>query len=205
MNKNDKILVTGGTGFIGSYILRELIQQGYENIHAIRRPDSEMALVQDFQHLINWHTADLDDVDKIYEITKGSQRVIHSAGLVSFSPGDRDLLYEINARGTEYLVNACLENQVVRLIHISSIAALAKVKNGEMISEKTTWTDDKHTSHYGRSKHLGEIEVWRGMAEGLDAIILNPTVVLGAGIWESSSCQLFMQIFKGLKLSLIHI
>lgn len=199
MNKNDKILVTGGTGFIGSYILRELIQQGYENIHAIRRPDSEMALVQDFQHMIHWHTADLDDVDKIYEITKGSQRVIHSAGLVSFSPGDRDLLYEINARGTEYLVNACLENQVARLIHISSIAALAKVKNGEMISEKTTWTDDKHTSHYGRSKHLGEIEVWRGMAEGLDAIILNPTVVLGAGIWESSSCQLFMQIFKGLK------
>src|SRR5690606_41254044 len=105
MNKNDKILVTGGTGFIGSYILRELIQQGYENIHAIRRPDSEMALVQDFQHMIHWHTADLDDVDKIYEITKGSQRVIHSAGLVLFSPRDRDWWHELHAQGSAHQVN----------------------------------------------------------------------------------------------------
>lgn len=199
MNKNDKILVTGGNGFIGSYILRELIRQGYQNIHAIRRENSQMVLVKEFQHMIDWHIADLDDVHTIYQLTEGCRRVIHAAGLVSFAPGDRDRLYEVNSRGTEHLVNACLEHQVNRLIHISSIAALAKLNDGTLISEKTKWTDDKHISHYGRSKHLGEIEVWRGMAEGLDAIILNPTIVLGAGIWESSSCQLFMQIFKGLK------
>lgn len=199
MNENDKIVVTGGTGFIGSYILRELIQRGFRNIHAIRRENSNMALVKEFQDMIRWYVADLDDVNNIYDIIESSRVVIHAAGLVSFAPEDRDRLYEINSRGTEYVVNACLELQVGRIIHISSIAALAKVKNGQLISETTKWTENKHTSHYGRSKQLGEIEVWRGMAEGLDAIILNPTIVLGAGIWESSSCQLFMQIHKGLK------
>ena len=199
MDKNEKIVVTGGTGFIGSYILRELIDNGFTNIHAIRGESSDMRLVADFQNRISWHVARLEDIDDIYRIIQGAGNVIHAAGLVSFSPSDKDRLYEINVRGTETIVNACLEHQVRRLIHISSVAAIAKTTNGRPITEQTKWHDDRHTSHYGRSKHGAEIEVWRGIAEGLDAIILNPSIVLGAGDWYSSSCQLFMQIYHGLK------
>lgn len=199
MKKNDKIFVTGGTGFIGSYILRELVNRGYENIHAIRRKESDMRLVEPFESSISWHFADLQDIDLIYDLAKNSEIVIHTAGLVSFAPEDKDKLYQVNVLGTETIVNACLENGVPRLIHISSIGALAKTKQGQPITEDTKWIDDRHISHYGRSKHLGEMEVWRGIAEGQNAVILNPSIVLGAGNWHSSSCRLFMQIYKGLK------
>lgn len=198
MRKTDKICVTGGTGFIGSYILRELIHQGYRNIHALRREDSDIRLIEPFKEAISWHVADLSDIDKIYQFIKGSKGVIHSAGLVSFAPGDQEKLYEVNVHGTATIVNACLEHKVQRLIHLSSIAALAKTRNGELITENTKWVDNRNTSHYGRTKHLGEMEVWRGMAEGLDSSILNPSIVLGAGDWNSSSCRLFMQINNGL-------
>lgn len=199
MNREDKILVTGGTGFLGSYILRDLLLQDYQNIHAIRRPNSNLGLVKDFEEKIQWHVVDLDDVGDVYQSIRGSAAVIHSAGLVSFAPGDRDDLYQTNVQGTATVVNACLEYDVGRLIHISSSSALPKLKNGQPITEKTKWLDDKHISHYGRSKRLAEIEVWRGIAEGLEAIILNPTIILGAGIWESTSCKLFWQVYDGLK------
>src|SRR5680860_284899 len=171
MKKTDKILVTGGTGFIGSYILRELVGQDYKNIHAICRDSSDMSLVGLFKDQINWHNADLHNIDEIDQVVAGSQRVIHAAGLVSFAPGDKEKLYEVNVQGTETIVNASLKHNVPRLIHLSSIAALAKSLNGKSISEETKWNDNRHISHYGRSKHLGEMEVWRGTAEGLDAII----------------------------------
>lgn len=199
MTQEEKILVTGGTGFLGSYIIRELLHQGYTNIHAIRRKDSDRRLVHDLEDQISWWVTDLDQVDEIYDSISGAHTVIHAAGLVSFIPRDRDQLYQINADGTGTVVNACLEHGVKRLIHISSSSALAKIKDGSPITEKTKWVDDKHISVYGRSKRLAEIEIWRGIAEGLDAIILNPTIILGAGIWESTSCKLFFQVFQGLK------
>lgn len=199
MDKNDKILVTGGTGFVGAYIIRELVSQGYQNIHALRRKSSDMRMVEPFRTSVKWHIADLLDIDDIYNLVRGSARVIHAAGLVSFAPKDKELLYEINIQGTENIVNACLHHQVPRLIHLSSIAAIAKTRKGKPISEETKWVDSHHISHYGRSKHLGETEVWRGVAEGLEAVILNPSVILGAGDWYASSCRLFMKIKEGLK------
>src|SRR5690554_8237268 len=100
MNREDKILVTGGTGFLGSYILRDLLLQDYQNIHAIRRPNSNLGLVKDFEEKIQWHVVDLDDVGDVYQSIRGSAAVIHSAGLVSFAPGDRDDLYQTNVQGT---------------------------------------------------------------------------------------------------------
>lgn len=199
MNQHTKILVTGGTGFVGSYILRELIHQGYTNIHALRRTESDRRLVAEFEDKINWHLVDLDHVDEVYQAIAHCDSVIHSAGLVSFAPQDRHQLYQVNVQGTATVVNACLEHQVDRLIHLSSSSALAKVKNGQPITEQTKWIDDRQISQYGRSKHLAEIEVWRGIAEGLDAVILNPTIILGAGIWDTTSCKMFMQVHQGLK------
>lgn len=199
MNQQAKLLVTGGTGFVGSYILRELLQQGFTNVHALHRTDSDRRLVAEFEDKITWHLVDLDHVDEVYQAIEYSDSVIHTAGLVSFAPQDRDQLYQVNVQGTATVVNACLEHQVDRLIHLSSSSALAKVKNGQPITEHTKWTDDRQVSQYGRSKHLAEIEVWRGIAEGLNAIILNPTIILGAGIWDTTSCKMFMQVHQGLK------
>lgn len=199
MAKTGKIFVTGGTGFIGSYILHELVARGYKNIHAIRRKNSDGSLLESLGNHITWHISDLLDTENIFNLIEGSDGVIHAAGLVSYAPTDKEKLYEINVQGTEHIVNACLFHHIPRLIHISSIAALAKVQNGKKISEKTKWSDGRHISDYGRSKYLGEMEVWRGIAEGLDANILNPSIVLGAGDWSSSSCRLFGKIYKGLK------
>lgn len=199
MNKEKNILVTGATGFIGGYILRELMHRGYQNITALRRPSSRTEMIADLENKVNWKTGDLLEVDTIYEAVSEADVVIHSAALVSFAPADRDALYEINVQGTANIVNACIEADIDHLVHISSVGAITKKTNGHKIDEKTPWVDDKYTSHYGRSKYLGELEVWRGMAEGLSATILNPTIVLGAGPWHSSSCEIFMKIYDGFR------
>lgn len=199
MNKNQKIFLTGGTGFVGGYILKELIRQGYSDITALKRKTSEMSMVTDIENQINWITGDLLSLDVLYDAAAQADIIIHSAALVSFAPGDKNSLYEINTLGTENLVNAALNGGVKHFIHISSVGAIAKTTGGKPIDEETPWIDDRHTSHYGRSKHLGEREVWRGQAEGLTTTILNPSIILGAGPWYSSSCKIFMEIYEGLK------
>lgn len=199
MSKDPKIFLTGGTGFIGGYILQELIRKGYTRISALKRTTSDMSMVKDIEDQIEWITGDLHSIDVLYEAAAQADVVIHAAALVSFAPGDKNALYEINVLGTENLVNASLEGNVDQFIHISSVGAIAKTTRGRPIDEDTPWVDDRHTSHYGRSKHLGEMEVWRGLAEGLSATILNPSIVLGAGPWHSSSCKIFIEIYEGLK------
>lgn len=199
MNKNQKIFLTGGTGFVGGYILKELLRQGYSDITALKRKTSDMSMVQDIQNQIKWITGDLLTLDVLFDAAAQADIIIHAAALVSFAPGDKNTLYEVNTLGTENLVNAALNGNVDHFIHISSVGAISKTTGGKPIDEETPWIEDRHTSHYGRSKHLGEREVWRGHAEGMATTILNPSIILGAGPWYSSSCKLFMEVYQGLK------
>lgn len=199
MNTEKRIFLTGATGFVGGYILQDLIRRGYTRITALMRETSDLAMVRNVADQIDWITGDLLSTEILYDAAAEADVVIHAAALVSFAAADRNDLYEINVLGTQNLVNASLDGKVEQFIHISSVGAIAKTTGGQPISEDTPWTDDRHTSDYGRSKHLGEMEVWRGNAEGLPATILNPTIVLGAGPWHSSSCKIFMEIYEGLK------
>lgn len=195
-----KILVTGGTGFLGSYLLRYLLHKGYTNVHALKRADSPTGLIAGIEHQVNWLTGDLLDIPALDDAMDGVEQVYHCAAVVSFNESDNRRMMQVNREGTANLVNIALERSINKLVHVSSIAALGRSGNGSLIDEKTKWQNGPFNSPYGVSKHLAEMEVWRGIAEGLNAVIVNPSNVLGSGFWKdrTSTGQLFYKIWKGL-------
>ncbi len=199
--QHQKILVTGGTGFIGAYLLHYLVRQGYDNIRATKRPQSPMTLVRPIADRIEWIDADLLDVADLALAMKGVCKVYHAAAVVSFNGADAKMMRQVNVEGTANVVNLALEEGVEKLLHVSSIAALGTPKNGSLISEEAKWEPGHQGTNYGLTKHLAEMEVWRGMAEGLRVVVVNPANVLGSGFWvgRASTAQLFYTIWQGLK------
>jgi nucleoside-diphosphate-sugar epimerase len=189
-----KVFITGASGLVGSQIVKLLLSQGY-HIIAIRRRNSVLNLLNDVKDKIVWHEADLFDTEILYDIASTVDYIIHCAGVIS--EGDIDTMYKVNLEGTTNIVNVALESNVKKLIHISSVSALGKTKDGSLISESTKWKDGPQNSKYGESKMLGEIEVWRGIAEGLSAVILNPSVVLGVGDGKTGSSVILPLLAKG--------
>ena len=146
---------------------------------------------------IEWMEGNITDREDIERAVKGMKDVYHCAAMVSFHPSDRHRLFETNVLGTQLLVNACLETQGLHLIHVSSIAALGRTEDGGEIDESTDWIDSSVNSAYAISKFRAEMEIWRGIEEGLSASIVNPGVILGAGDWHSGSAALIRTIASG--------
>lgn len=187
----DKIAVTGGTGFLGSHILRGLVEKGYQNIYALKRRGSVLDLVPDIKDRIHWVEGDILDVISLEELVKNANIVIHSAAKVSYNPKDGSDVHQINVEGTANVVNASLGAGVNKLLFISSVAAIGRPIGNKVISESTEWHEDERNSNYAISKHLAELDVWRGMVEGLNVGILNPSMILGPSYWGESSTKLF--------------
>ncbi|WP_143309354.1 NAD-dependent epimerase/dehydratase family protein [Chitinophaga vietnamensis] len=187
------ILVTGGTGLLGSNLIRSLVEAG-KQVRALYRK-SPAAGLQDIQHKIDWFQADILDVCALEEAMAGIEQVYHCAGVVSFTPGNNQL-YKVNVEGTANVVNLAIDAGVKRLVHVSSVAAIGRAKEGKMIDEECEWEESKHNSQYSISKYLGEMEVWRGMAEGLEAVIVNPSIILGSGFWNDGSSAVFKNAWK---------
>ncbi|MBE7173728.1 MAG: NAD-dependent epimerase/dehydratase family protein [Williamsia sp.] len=191
------VLVTGGTGFLGAYIIRELVQQGYK-VRAIRRKESNTPffISPTVFEQIEWFTADILDVVSLTEAMQGADTVIHSAAKVSYNPDDKKEMYQINIDGTTNMVNVALELGTRRFVYISSVAAVGRTLNGEHIDEEKEWDEKQVSSHYSMSKHKAEMEVWRAIGEGLNAVILNPSTILGYGNWHESSCAIFKSVWE---------
>lgn len=192
-----KILITGGTGFLGSYIIKVLVEKDYA-VRALRRskklPSWIPAAVSD---KVEWVNGDILDVVALQDAMEGVDIVIHSAAIVSFVKKEREEMYQVNVQGTANVVNIALEKNIKRLVHISSVAALGRTLNGEHVDEEKKWEESKTNTHYAKSKFKSELQVWRGISEGLEAVILNPSTILGYGDWHSSSCAIFRQVFEG--------
>ncbi len=197
----ENILITGATGFLGSYLLRELLSSGHKNLVAMRRTTSRMDLVSDIADQIHWVEGDVLDVFFVEETMKNHQisTVIHTAAMVSFDARDRDNMYQINVEGTANVVNMALENGVKRLIHVSSTAAIGRPTNTKNISEATKWQRSPLNTHYAISKYLSEQEAWRGAAEGLSVAVVNPSVILGGQFWNQGTGRMFQQVENGLR------
>lgn len=193
------IFVTGGTGFIGKYLLQELVRQE-EPVRVLTRNSSvgRRLLPENISTRIDWVEGDVLDIVSLEEAMQGCNKVYHCAGFVSFLSKDKKQLHQINVTGTAHVVNAALNKGIVKLLHVSSIAALGRTSTEKYINEKTTWQDSPLNSEYAISKYLAEMEVWRGMAEGLNAVIVNPSVVLGAGDWKQGTCKFFSDVYKGM-------
>ena len=190
------ILITGGTGFLGSYIIKQLVEEEYA-VRAIRRSGKLPFFIP--KHILDkveWVEGDVLDVVLLEEAMKGIGTVIHSAGIVSFVKEDRRKMYEVNVEGTANVVNMALEKNVKRFIHISSVAALGRKTNGAHVNEEKKWEESKVNTHYAKSKYKAELEVWRGISEGLEGVILNPATILGYGDWNNSSCAIFKNVYE---------
>ncbi len=184
------ILVTGGTGLVGTYLLYELASKG-RKIRALIRPGRSEHFVQslfsciDCNHNFNpthieWVEGDVLDLYSLDQAMEGVNQVYHSAGMISFYPRERALMQKINIEGTANIVDCSMRHGVQKLIHVSSISALGSNTEKDLIDENATWQNSEIHSGYGISKYSGEKEVWRGIEEGLNAVIVNPSVILGA-------------------------
>ena len=193
------ILVTGGTGLLGSKLLHELVENGMK-VRALRRATSKLNKVEDISNQIEWVEGDVLDIPSLEEAMKDITEVYHCAAMVSFNPSKRAAMYEINIKGTANLVNVALAHDVQALCHVSSIAALGRVKEGKEITEETKWGDSKDNSHYSITKYKSEQEVWRANAEGLNTVIVNPSVILGEGNWRTDSSSFISNGYKGMPM-----
>lgn len=203
------ILVTGGTGLVGAHLLFDLLQKE-DKVCAIKRSHSSLKQLeqifsfytsspQNFLSKIEWIEAELLDYFSLEEALKGISKVFHCAAMVSFKKKDKQKMLTANIEGTKNLVNACLHHNIEKLVHVSSIAALGRAEKGESANEKTPWKDGDKDSPYSISKYQSEMEVWRGIAEGLNAVIVNPSVILGPGDWSKGSPSFFRMMAKGIK------
>src|SRR3569832_927903 len=182
MNKG-LVLVTGGTGFLGSYILQHLIDNGYP-VRAIRRSAKPLPWIPAaILDQVEWVDGDVLDVVALEEAKERVDTIIHSAAIVSFVKKDRREMYKVNVDGTANVVNMALEKNVRRLVYISSVAALGRTAGGGHVNEEKKWEEIKFNTNYAISKYKAELQVWRGISEGLEAVILNPSTILGFGDW----------------------
>lgn len=197
--------VTGATGLVGSHLVLRLVEEGMP-VTALFRNEKGKSEVQNlFQFYgkenlfseVKWVKGDVEDAGDMYELTEGIDIIFHCAAIVSYHKKEATRMLEVNINGTKNVVNACIENDVKHLIHISSISALGDSK-GEIIDEETPRNFNDYHSNYSKSKYLSEQEVWRGIQEGLNATILNPGVVFGPNACERSSGTMIARIDKGL-------
>jgi dihydroflavonol-4-reductase len=197
MNQTGKVLVTGGTGFLGAYILKNLIEKGF-TVRATRRSAAlPFFIPSEILEKVEWVDADVLDVVSLEDALEGVWAVIHAAAIVSFDRKDRDKMYQVNVEGTANVVNCAVESGVKRLIHVSSVAALGRTSRKEMVTEEKKWEDNSSNTHYAISKHHAEMHVYRGFAEGLEGVVINPSTILGYGNWHQSSCAIFKNAYKG--------
>ncbi len=205
------ILVTGGTGLLGSHLLLALVRE-HKKVLAVKRPSSDLDELQRIfrRHssegeklfrLIDWVDADLLDPLGIEPLLVDVDRIYHCAGMVSFSKRNRQRMTDFNVQSTAYLVNACLRVGGKRLVHVSSSSAIGKAAPGEKAHEELIWSEAKNHTTYSVSKFRSEMEVWRGMEEGLDALIVNPAIILGDGFWTRGSSSLFHRVARGMRNS----
>lgn len=191
-----KVFVTGATGFLGSYLVRTLVAQNY-HVRALKRAKSDLSLLGDAATKVAWVEGDVNDIVSLEDAMEGVDQVYHAAALLAFGGRNFNRMYKVNVEGTANVVNAALKMGVKKLLYVSSITALGESKDNSPIDENGDWEASPMESEYGHTKYLGELEIWRGVAEGLDAVIINPSTILGAGKWEDGSIQIIHQVAKG--------
>ena len=202
-------LVTGATGIVGSHVVLALLQNN-EEVVACRQKNSDITKTEklfsyyssNHQQLfkkIKWVEIDLRDIFSLEEALEGITSVYHCAGFVSFNKSDKKNLVEINEKGTRNIVNACLAKNIKALCHVSSIATINNSDYVLPLNERVFWKTSGKESDYALSKYNAEREVWRGIEEGLNAVIVNPGLILSPGFWDQSSSKLFQTCYKGNK------
>jgi len=185
------ILVTGGSGLVGSELISQLLALG----NKIKAIYNSTRLTISHQDLIPVK-CDILDTAALEQAMQGVTQLYHCAAMVSFSAKNKDQLLKINIEGTANVVNAALDAGVTKMVHVSSVSALGRIRENETVTEEMNWTEESSNSVYGKSKYLGEMEVWRGIGEGLQAVVVNPSLILGSGDWNKGSSEIFRSVYN---------
>jgi nucleoside-diphosphate-sugar epimerase len=200
------ILVTGGTGFLGSHLLAKLMLAN-SSVRALKRENSSLEQVKrvfayykipELYNKIEWVIGDLLDYGSLLDATEGITQVYHTAAFVTFQKADPKIITRTNIKGTSLLVDACLTNGVQRFCHVSSIAALGVTEDNSMIKESTEWKSKKSNSTYSIGKYYSELHAWRAFSEGMTGVVVCPSVIIGPENNNSGISPLFGMVKKGL-------
>lgn len=186
------IFVTGASGLVGSHLIQSLLVKG-KKVRALYRQDVPVFAGSE---QCEWIQGDILDPIGLTDAFVGVDYVYHCAAIVSFAPGAAPKMLQSNVEGTANVVNACLVQKIKKLIFVSSVAALGRIRESEAIDESMHWTPATSNSVYGQSKYLAELEVWRAMEEGLPMAIVNPVIILGAGDWNNGSSGIFKSVYN---------
>ena len=187
------ILVTGGAGLLGKELITQLLQAGKE----VRAIYNKTMLAQFQDDNLQQFQCDILDVIGLEEAMKNVDQVYHCAATVTFNPKRKQEMFKINIEGTANVVNAALDAGVKKMVYVSSVAALGRIRENELINETMNWTEETSNSAYGQSKYLAEMQVWRGIGEGLNAVMVNPVIILGPGDWNNGSSKMFKTVYDG--------
>lgn len=177
---------------LGHELITQLLAQG----KTVRAIYNRTPLAEFHSAALEQMPCDILDVIGLEEAMQGVEQVYHCAAIVSFDPGRKREMFRINIEGTANVVNAALDAGVKKMVHVSSVSALGRLREDALVNETMNWTEETSNSNYGKSKYLSELEVWRGISEGLDAVIVNPTIILGAGDWNASSSKIFRSVYN---------
>jgi dihydroflavonol-4-reductase len=192
---NDKkILVTGASGFLGGHLIRFLSAKGL-NVRALyhkHAPDLNIKALPG----VEWLQCDLLDIYDVEDAMEAIDDIYHCAAIVSFDPAMHNTMLHFNLESTVNIVNQALINNVRKMVHVSSVAALGRNVAGKEITEEQEWEESGHNTIYGTAKYMAEMEVWRGMGEGLNAVVVNPSIILGTGNWAEGSAHLMQVAYK---------
>ena len=186
------ILVTGSAGLLGNELIKQLLLQGKE----VTALYNKTPLAEFHSSRLKQIRCDILDVIGLEEAMVGIEQVYHCAAIVTFNPKRKHEMFKINIEGTANVVNAALDAGVKKMVYVSSVSALGRLREDEPVNETMHWTEKTSNSNYGLSKYLAEMEVWRGISEGLDAVMVNPVIILGSGDWNSGSSQIFKTVYN---------
>lgn len=188
----------------GACLLAMLAADG-QRVRALKRPGASTAVFDLYtrhdpllRERVSWVEGDLLDIYSLEEALDGVDVVYHAAAMISFVPSEAKEMLHVNINGTANLVNLCQGKPDFRYFaHVSSVATLGRTSGDQQLDEQTHWDPSSHPSNYAISKYGAEREVWRAMAEGLPAVIVNPSIILGPGDWSRGSAALFQKVKNG--------
>jgi dihydroflavonol-4-reductase len=191
------IFITGASGLLGTSLIETLFaaHHGASDLQVRALYRKQIPAIP-FADKIEWIEGDILDVVVLEEALRGVSEVYHCAAIVSFDPKQKQRMHATNVEGTANVVNACIEAGIKKLLFVSSVAALGRIREDGPINETMNWSEETSNSEYGKTKYLAEMEVWRGIGEGLDAVIVNPVIILGSGDWNGGSSGIFKSVYN---------
>lgn len=192
---NKKILVTGGTGFIGSRLVNRLAST-QDDIHVLVRKTSDLTPLDDSIGKITLAYGDVTDSSTIEQLFHGFDQVYHCAGLTYMGSKKNDYLKKINVEGTANVLNASMSAGVQRVVHVSSITAVGISRDRKPVDETCPWNFDRIDLEYARTKHAAEKTVGEFVKKGLDCVIVNPAFVFGAGDINFNAGRLIKDVYN---------